>query len=369
MLSSGALMAQPSVAVPESTPVTGRLLSLDAFRGLTIALMILVNTAGGLPEAYSPLLHAEWDGLTLTDCVFPSFLWMVGLSLTLSRKRALMPVLRRGLILYLLGLFIYIFPHFDLPTARLLGVLQRIAICYVAASLIYMYTGVRVQILWIVGLLVSYWVLMTMMAVPGFGAGRLDEAGNFSHYIDSIVLGNHNYAHTKTWDPEGIVSTLPSIATALFGVLAAQLVRSKRVLSERTTWMYLIGACLTVAGLAVSMTMPINKKLWSVSFALVLAGLDYTAFASMLWIVDGNGYSGWVRPFAILGRNAIAVYMAAEIGETLLAMSGARDWLYSTAYASVLDPKNASLAFALSYVLLMFGLAWVMHRRGWYVRV
>jgi predicted acyltransferase len=369
MLSSGALMAQPSAALPDLAPGKGRLLSLDAFRGLTIALMVLVNTAGGLPEAYGPLLHAEWDGWTITDCVFPSFLWMVGVSLTLSRKCALMPVLRRGLILYLLGLLLYMTPNFDLGTARLLGVLQRIAICYVAASLIYMYTGVRGQIAWIVGLLASYWVLMTFVPVPGFGAGRLDEAGNFAHYVDSIVLGNHNYAHTKTWDPEGIVSTLPSIATALFGVLAAQVLRLRRVLSERTTWMYLIGLCLIAAGLMFDTAMPINKKLWSVSFALLMAGLDFVVFGSMLWVVDGLGRSGWVRPVAILGQNAIAIYLAAEFGEIFLAMSGARDWLYTNVYASVLDPKNASLAFALSYVLLMFGIAWIMHRRGWFVRV
>src|ERR1022692_3291703 len=209
-----------------------RLVSLDAFRGATIALMVLVNNAGSGRDSYPQLEHAAWHGWTITDTVFPSFVWIVGVAITLSlgkrlaggtsKSRLMAQVARRAAVLFALGLAVYAFPSFDLGTQRILGVLQRIAICYLIASAIYLFTGVRGQILWIVGLFAAYWMMMTLIPVPGYGPGRLDVEGNFAHYIDRLVLGAHNYANTRTWDPEGVVSTLPAIATALFGVLAAR---------------------------------------------------------------------------------------------------------------------------------------------------
>jgi predicted acyltransferase len=377
MAHASAVPVQPAVS-------TERIVSLDVFRGATIALMILVNSAGGFPGSYAPLLHADWNGWTPTDVVFPSFVWIVGLSLTLSlRKRlnagasrsSLVPaILRRALILYLLGVFLYLFPRFDFATARLLGVLQRIAICYAAASLIYLYSGIRGQIAWIGALLGAYTVLMLTVPVPGHGAGRLDVEGNLAHYVDRVVLGQHNYAATKTWDPEGIVSTLPAIATALFGVVAAHLLRLQKSLSKQTTWLLLIGSILIVAGLIFSPVMPINKKLWSTSFTLFMAGLDFVIFAVLLWIVDGQKARRAAAPFVIFGMNSIAVYMVSELGETLLYTLRAggltlREWVYQHYYLSWLSPANASLLYSLSYVLLMFVVAYWMYRRNWFVRV
>ena len=370
-------MALASTAAIEAGESAGRLVSLDVFRGATIALMILVNTAGGFPGSYPPLQHADWNGWTPTDVVFPSFVWIVGLSLTLSLgkrlsagadRRSLVPgVLRRALILYLLGLFLYLFPRFDLSTARLLGVLQRIAICYAAASLIYLFTGIRGQIVWIVGLLGVYTVLMLTVPVPGYGVGRLDVEGNLAHYIDRMVLGRHNYAHTKTWDPEGIVSTLPAIATALFGVVAAHILRLRQILSERTTWLFLIGNALIAAGLIFSPVMAINKKLWSTSFTLFMAGLDFVMFAGLLWIVDGQKARRWGAPFVILGMNSIVIYMLSELGEILT--STIRESVYRRFYLSWMNAANAALFYALSYVALMFAIAYLMYRRKWFVRV
>jgi predicted acyltransferase len=202
------------------TTPTSRLVSLDAFRGLTIAFMVLVNTPGDGDYVYAPLRHAEWHGWTPTDVVFPSFMWIAGLAMTLSfarrlesgasRPELMWQALRRSLILYALGLLVYAYPDFDLPTLRLMGVLQRIAICTCAASAIWLTTGVRGRIAWVVALLSVYWALMMLVPVPGYGAGRLDVDGNFAHYVDRIVLGRHNYESTVTWDPEGIVSTLPA---------------------------------------------------------------------------------------------------------------------------------------------------------------
>ncbi len=365
-----------------------RLISLDAFRGATIALMVLVNTAGDGRYVYAPLQHSEWNGWTITDVVFPSFLWIVGVSMTLSlgkriaagasRRELFLQVLRRAGILYGLGLFLYGFPFFDLHTLRFFGVLQRIAICYTAASAVYLTTKLRGQVLWILGLLASYWMLMTLVPVPGYGPGDLRPDHNLSNYIDLVVLGPHNYAGTKTWDPEGIVSTLPAIATALFGILAGSLLRLKRDLAERTTWLFLAGNLLIAAGLICDIWLPINKKLWTDSFTLFMAGLDFVMFAMSIWIVDQMGYKRATRPFVILGMNAIAVYMASELLDVILnaihwgtgpTQMSLRTWIYQTLFAPFASPVNASLLYAIAYVLLMYAIAYGMYRKKWFLKV
>lgn len=338
--------------------------------------MIVVNNAGG-PQSYGPLKHSAWNGWTLTDTVFPTFLWIVGVSITLSlgkrlsegypRSRLLGPIFRRAAIIYVLGLLIYLFPEFQFSTMRVLGVLQRIAICYLIASLIYLYTGIRGQILWILGLLTAYWLLMTLVPVPGFGAGRLDEQGNLSHYVDRIVLGRHNYSG-HTWDPEGIVSTLPSIVTALFGIMAGHILRMKRVMSERTTWLFLIGNALIGLGLIFDVWLPINKKLWTDSFAIFMAGLDFVLLAGFLWVVDHLGYRRFAKPLVIMGMNAITLYLTSEFGATLLDMTSLHARAYA-AFLSIAAPINASWLYAVSFMLVNYLIGYVMYRRGWFLRV
>jgi predicted acyltransferase len=370
--------------VPEKIPT--RLCSLDAFRGATIALMVLVNTAGG-PKSYGPLNHSAWDGWTITDTVFPSFLWIAGVAITLSigqkvaagvpRSRLFLQALRRSAIIFCLGLIVYAAPAFSLSTQRVLGVLQRIAICYLICSAIYLTTRWRMQVVWIVALLLSYWLMMTLIPVPGYGAGDLAERHNFSNYVDGVVLGAHNYRHTKDWDPEGIVSTLPSIATMLFGILGGHILKLKRDLSERTAWLYLAGSILLSLGLICGQWLPINKKLWTSSFSLFMAGLDFIVFAGFVWLIDGQGYQRYVRPLVIMGSNAIAVYMASELIDEVLSQvhpggPGSRSihaWIYQTWFAPFGSPENASLAFAVSYVLLMYAIAYGMHKRRWFLKV
>ncbi|MFN9895378.1 MAG: acyltransferase family protein, partial [Acidobacteriota bacterium] len=245
-----------------------RLLSLDAFRGLIMAFMVLVNTPGTGAHVYPPLRHAEWHGWTPTDVVFPSFVWIVGVAITLARRPTMGKTLRRGAVLFGLGLLVYLYPHFDFSTARILGVLQRIAICYVATVAITRWTGVRGQVLWTAGLLAGYWVLMAVG-----GGGRFDVEGNFAHTVDRMVLGVHNYANTKTWDPEGIVSTIPAIATCLLGVLAGQVLARKEDLARRCTWLLVMGNLLLAAALVLDHWLPVNKQLWTSSFTLLMAGL------------------------------------------------------------------------------------------------
>jgi len=385
---SQTLAAADGARNPMLADTGGRLVSLDAFRGATIAFMILVNTPGDGSHVYWPLQHAEWHGWTPTDVVFPSFLWIVGVAITLSLgRRVARGDSRTGLfrkaavragILFILGVLVYVYPAFDLGTERILGVLQRIAICYLAAVAIFLTTRLRGQIAWILSLLAGYWLLMMYVPVPGFGAGRLDVEGNFAHYIDRIVLGSHNYIWTRTWDPEGIVSTLPAIATCLLGVVGGHILGSRRWLGERSLRMLGLGAALLTAGLCLNLWMPINKKLWTDSFTLFMGGLDFVLFAGFLWLVDGMGFRRVVKPLTIMGMNAIVIYLASEFLDqalgwirwsTATGKMSLHSWIYGHFFASVATPYNASLLYAIAYVLVLYLLAWLMYRRGWFVRV
>jgi predicted acyltransferase len=374
---------EPKAAVAAAagaSPKAGqRLVALDAFRGAVMALMVIVNNAGSERDSYVQLRHAEWNGWTITDTVFPSFLWIVGVAITLSlgrrmgdgtsKPKLLRKVFRRSLILFALGLLIYALPDFNLSTQRIMGVLQRIAICYLVASAIFLSSGVRAQILWICGLMAAYWMLMTLVPTPGYGPGRLDVEGNFAHYVDRLLLGRHNYAPTKTWDPEGFVSTLPAIATTLFGVMAGRILRIRRSLPERIAWLFFAGNLLLVAGLIATAWMPINKKIWTDSFCLFMAGLDFVAFAILAWLIDWLGWQKPARPFVILGMNAIAIYLASEFAAGLLDAANAHRFLYQKLFASLASPANASLLYSLAYTGLMFLLALVLYRRRWFLRV
>ncbi|MCZ2077650.1 MAG: DUF5009 domain-containing protein [Bryobacterales bacterium] len=366
----------------------GRLESLDVFRGATIAAMILVNNPGSFQNAYAPLLHAQWNGWTFTDVIFPSFLWIAGVAMTLSfRKRMergedraalVRHALRRAAIIFALGLFLNAFPHFQLATLRIPGVLQRIAVCYLAAAAIVLYTSVRAQLAILVSLLAGYWILMKSVPVPGYGAGVLEPLGNLAQWIDSRVLAGHMWSHTKTWDPEGILSTLPSIATVLFGVFAGHALR--RTGGSTRTLLVLAGSglLLVFSGELMSLWFPINKNLWSPSFAVLMAGIATLVFTACYWLVDVKRIRAWARPFAIYGMNAIAIYVLAGVladtlnilkvpatGETISLWN----WIYTRMFVPLANPFNASLLFALTFVLLLYAVAYFLYRRGWFIKV
>jgi predicted acyltransferase len=367
----------------------GRLVSLDVFRGATIAAMILVNNPGSWEHVYPPLLHAEWHGWTFTDVIFPSFLWICGVAMTLSfarrvergdsRSRLFLHTLRRAASIFALGLLLNAYPAFDLATLRIPGVLQRIAVCYLAAAALFLVTRWRGQIAAILSLLAVYWVLMKTVPVPGYGAGLLDKQGNFAQWIDSLVLSGHMWSHTKTWDPEGIVSTLPSIATILFGVLCGHLLRAALSVAEKAAWMFSAGVSLLFAGLVMNAWLPINKNLWTSSFAVFMAGLAFTLFALSYWLIDGRGYARWGKPFAIYGMNAITVYVCSGVLAdtlTLIRWTGAggrpvqlNTWLFTDFFSRFASPVNASLLFAVANVLLIYAVAYAMWRKRWFIRL
>ena len=354
-----------------------RLTALDAFRGATMAFMVLVNNPGNGDFSYAPLKHADWDGWTPTDVVFPSFVWIVGVALTLalgkkleagnSCGQLLIQAAKRAAIIFFLGFLVYAVPHFDPATFRILGVLQRIAICYLITVAIYLYSTWRGQVAAIVALFGIYTALMFFGPVPGYASGHLDIDRNFAHYIDKIILGAHNYANTKTWDPEGIVSTLPAIASMLLGVMAGHILAWKSSLTEKIKYLVLCGGALFALGYLADLGMPINKKLWSCSFVMVMAGIDFLLFAGFLWIADLKGNRKIFAPFVIIGMNAITVYMASEFLDTAASIFGWRDAIY-TFFSRFLAPIDASLLYALLYVSLMYGIAWVLYQRRIFLR-
>jgi len=368
-----------------------RLVSLDAFRGATIAGMILVNNPGTWGAIYPQLEHSAWNGWTFTDWIFPFFLWIVGVAITFSlahrqergdtRKTLLLQIAKRSLIIFGLGLFLAGFPYFNFSTIRIMGVLPRIAVCYFAASTLVLYTkSVRVQICWLAGLLISYWLMMKCIPVPGIGAGVLEKGKNFSAYIDSLLLSGHMWSQTKTWDPEGIVSTLPAIATTIFGVLTGRYLHSHHSKEEKTAWMFVAGNILLLAGATLDMWLPINKSIWTSSYSVFMAGWALVCFAIFYWFIDVKGYSRWAKPFVIFGMNAIAVYVFSEsfgkLYDSVIMLKqpdgselSLQEAIFKTLFIPLASLVNASLIFALCFLLFIFLIAWILWKRKWFLRV
>jgi predicted acyltransferase len=364
----------------------GRLRSLDIFRGAAMAAMILVNNSGNWEFTYAPLLHKEWHGWTFTDTVYPFFLWIVGVAVTLSvarrvergdsRRRLVLHALRRASAIFAIGFLAPALFGAAWETIRIPGVLQRIAVCYFIATLIFLYTSIRGQLYWLGGLCAVYWALMTLYPVPGFGPGRLDlPVGNFAQYIDNLVLAGHMYEDSKVWDPEGIVSTLTATATVLCGILAGHLLRSKLTPEEKTAWFTVGGALLAGAGHLMQIWMPINKPIWTIPFVVFMAGLAMLCFGCWYWLADVRGWARWFKPFEVFGMNALAVYvLSGALGSTLSIIPiGAEDagqWWYRNVCSALLpSPYNAALLYALCNVAAMYGVAWLLYRRGWFVKL
>lgn len=378
--------------------LTERLVSLDAFRGATIASMLLVNNPGSWNAVYPPLLHAPWHGWTFTDLIFPAFLWIMGVSLTLSTARRvesgadraglLRHVVQRAAIIFALGLLLNAFPFglvpahdFSLATLRLPGVLQRIALCFAAAGAIFLFTSWRGQLAWAVALLVGYWALLKLVPVPGHGADVLEPQGNLAWWIDSHLLAGHTWAGAPAagFDPEGLLSTLPAIATVQGGTLAGYWLRGARDAARTSAGLVGAGVALLAAGAAWDLVFPINKNLWTSSYVVFMAGWSALLFGIFHWLIDVRAWRGWAQPFVWYGMNALALFVLAGVVGRLLGLlrwtdaAGAtvtlKGWLHSHLFLSWLSPINASLAFALGFVLAFLALAWAMWRRKWFVKV
>lgn len=365
-----------------------RLLSVDFFRGFTIAAMILVNNPGSWSHVYPPLLHAQWHGWTPTDLIFPFFLFIVGVSISLAftgKKLNQTPyaelyrrIIRRSIILFALGLFLSGFPYYDLASIRIPGVLQRIAICYFFASLIFLHSNVKVQAMAAVALMLGYWAAMEWIPVPGAGAGSYEKGANFSAWLDSMLLEGHMWAQTRTWDPEGVFSTLPAISTTLFGVLTGQLLGRGFSSQKKTFLLLLAGAISILVAWLWSFYLPVNKSLWTSSYALFTAGMAMVTLAACIFIVDIMGWRKWTFPFRVYGMNAITVYVLSGVVARLLYLVkwpsdggnvSLKTWLMDHLFLPWLSPVNASLAFALCFVFISYIAMYYLYKKQIFIKV
>lgn len=349
--------------------------------------MILVNNPGNWGAVYAPLLHAEWHGWTPTDLIFPFFLFIVGVSMVLSfaarrrrgeTRRALAGhVVRRSAIIVFLGLFLAAFPFFHLSTLRIPGVLQRIGVCYLLAATAYLFLGRRGQVAAAVALLFGYWALMALVPVPGFGAGRLDAEGNLAAYVDRALMLGHLWK--PTWDPEGLLSTLPATATVLLGAFVGAWLASDRGPAQKVAGMVAIGAAGLAAGELWHLVFPINKNLWTSSYAVFTAGFATLLLGACYWLMDVKGHRGWAAPLVVFGTNAIAAFvlsglLAKMMGIWKVTLAGGRavsvkGYLYQQFFVPYASPKSASLLFALAYVTFWLLLMTILYRRRIFIKI
>ncbi|PYM27061.1 MAG: DUF5009 domain-containing protein [Candidatus Rokuibacteriota bacterium] len=345
-----------------------RLRSLDAFRGLTIAAMVLVNNPGTWAAVYAPLTHARWHGLTPTDVIFPFFLFIVGVAIPLSRP-TVGRVLRRAAIIFALGLVLNGLPRFDWATIRIPGVLQRIAVCYLVAALLFLTTGWRTQAIVTAALLLGYWGAMTLVPVPGYGRGNLGPEGNLAAWLDRAVLGPHIWRAARVYDPEGILSTVPAVATTLLGVLTGRWAQSARPPRVITGGLALAGALGAVLGAAWGVWFPVNKALWTSSYAVLTAGLALLVFAACYWATEVRGWRRWAAPFVVLGVNALALFFLSTLVAHVLTLIRVGNitlhtLIFERVFVPWASPINASLAYAAAYVLVWWGAMWLLYRAG-----
>ena len=351
--------------------------------------MVLVNNPGNWEHIYWPLEHAQWHGWTPTDLVFPFFLFIVGVSIALALAKRLesgrstrdlyWKIIKRTLIIFAIGLFLNGFPYFNLSELRIPGVLQRIAICFFVASIIFLNTRVGTQIVITIVLVIVYWLLMTLVPAPGFAAGDLSKEGSLASLIDRVVFGKHVWAQAKVYDPEGLLSTIPALATTLLGALSGHWIRTSRSSYEKVAGLFVSGVVCVAAGWVWNSFFPINKALWTSSYVLFTGGLALHFLAFCYWVIDIKGYRRWAKPFEIFGVNAIALYVGAGLMAELLGVISVRQadgtavelkaWIYNNLFASWASPINASLAFAISFVLVWLGLMWILYRRKIFIKV
>ncbi|MBU1819975.1 MAG: DUF1624 domain-containing protein [Bacteroidetes bacterium] len=413
-----------------------RLLSLDVLRGLTIMLMTIVNNPGDWGHVYAPFLHAEWHGVTPTDLVFPTFLFIVGITTVLATPQkvldadTLKKILTRFLRIFSLGLFLNFFSKiqvfdFEGPallvarllitaavvvalfgeydrqrqlrvaagifilmmvlafggfdgydTVRIPGVLQRIAIVYLVVSLLYLTTSLKTQAVVGIVLLLAYWAIMTLIPVPGVGPANVEKGTNLAAWLDNLLLPGHLWATSKTWDPEGILSTIPAIGTGIAGLLAGALLTSTWSKEKKVWYMLMTGMTGIGLGLLWNVAFPINKALWTSSYVLYAAGVALEVLAILYFIIDYNERKGWILPFLVFGVNPMVVFFFSGIIPRVLNglkvahptepgdSVGLQSYLYNYQIAPYFaEPKNASMAGALIYLLIWFVVLLFLYRK------
>ncbi len=362
-----------------------RIISLDVFRGITVAAMILVNDPGTWSAIYWPLDHAQWNGWTPTDLIFPFFLFIVGVAMTFSfaarlrrggtRGGLARHVLVRSVSILAVGIFLSVFPHFHFSTMRYPGVLNRIAVCYLMAGLLVVATARRADaenfvtnIPVVAGvtavLLIGYWAAMRFIPVPGIGAANLDPANNLAAWLDRRVMYGHLWGELKqVRDPEGILSTFPAIGTVLCGVLTGEWLRAAGTKASKFWGLLGVGAIALIVGRLLHPLFPINKNLWTSTFVIFTAGFAMVILALCYWLVDMRGWRRWAQPFLVFGSNAITAFVLSTLlsiaSSDLRVTDGDRDrsihgYIYVHWFKSIAHPNNGSLFFAIFFVAVCY---------------
>ena len=381
--------------------ISNRLLSLDAFRGFTIAAMLLVNNPGDWAHLYSQLAHAKWNGWTFTDWIFPFFLFISGVSLTLSLSRQsqagaapaalLLKLSKRAAVVFLIGLALNLYPIFDFSSVRIPGVLQRIALCTLLAGPIVLWFNWRQQCGWVVTLFALYSVLMLRVPVPDaagvIGVGVLEPGRDVGAFVDRWLLNGHLWSASRTWDPEGLVSTLPALGNLLLGVLAGRWIEQPLAKAEKTVWLLIAGlACLWLGEVLDVSFMPINKSLWTVSYAIFMNGWALMVFGVFYWLIDASPSlklqqrsARLLHPGVIFGMNSLFIFaLSGVFAKTLLlikvtqadgSLLSLKAILYAAIQSLPLEAVNASLLYAMLFNGFMLCIAWLMWRQRWFVKV
>jgi len=363
-----------------------RLISVDVFRGLTVAAMVLVNNPGSWTFVYPPLRHAAWHGWTPTDLIFPFFLFIVGMSIALSMGRRVEEgqtglrltgkILKRSAMIFALGLFLHLFPKFRFATMRIPGVLQRIAVCFLFGALIYLKVKPRTRLAAAVLLLVLYGALLTLVPVPGYGPGVLEPQGNLCGYVDTLLLRGHLYK--PDFDPEGLVSTLPAIVTVLLGTLAGDLLRARRTDRRKTLVFLGLGLALTAAGLFAGRYHPINKPLWTSTYVVFTAGAALLVFAALFALFERDRVRWLAWPFRVLGTNAIVVFAGSALMVKAILLIKIHDagktvspitYAYAHWLSPLAGPYLGSLLYPLALLLFWVLIIWPLYRNRIFIKL
>ncbi len=365
---------------------TSRILSLDVFRGLTMALMVLVNSLG-TRISYPILTHAEWDGCTLADLVFPAFLFIVGITTVISLKRHVneenkellyRSIFTRTFLLFFFGMFLNVFPtHFDLTTVRVYGILQRIAFCYFICAILYLHTSVKTQIFIFLGILIGYWYFLTQIPVPIPGIDQLNIARNWPGYVDMMIFPPARLL-LKTFDPEGLLSTIPAIATTISGLLVGHFLLTSISKQKKSIILIAMGILSLLLAWIWSYNFPINKNLWTSTFVLWSSGFSLIVFGLCFFVIDVLGYTEWSLPFKIFGMNALFIFIFHVILlkiQSLFIVSlpdGSQDALriaISEYLFGSFGSKNAGLFYAILFLFLNFLVAAFLYRRKIFIKI
>ena len=356
-----------------------RLLSLDFFRGLTIAGMIIVNDPGSWSHVYAPLRHAEWHGATPTDLVFPFFLFIVGvsISLSLSKREAssslYLKIFKRSVIIFLLGIFLALFPKFDFDNLRVAGVLQRISIVYLICAVLFLNSRFSTQLKIGIGLLIIYWITMMFIPFNGNLAGTLEPGVNFAAWIDSYLVPGRMYQ--GTWDPEGLYSTLPAIATGISGMLCGSIIlNNNNSIKDKIIKLFYWGSIALIIGYFWDYIFPINKHIWTSSYVLYSSGLAMIILAMSMWIIDEKKYTGNIKFGLVFGSNAIVAYVLHGMVWRLFQIPiingvGFQKFWMDTGISLGLPAKFVSLDWAIFYTLVIYFIVYQLYKRKIFIKI